>query len=171
MSLSIPFHFSIFFAFTVRHVLSKWLKFILTAPIYEVKFPLQFKKLKGKNTLTQFCDRSHVTSSTGHLLSEPFTVTVRHLIYLKVFNVFKHAYRSSCYQLVHLSIRTGYHIEHIYWMCESFNTLNHFQSRFNLSDIRVLSKSMYVICSRICDWSLSSQLLVTKWSFRSNLKN
>ena len=106
--------------------------FILTAPIYEVKFPLQFKKLKGKNTLTQFCDRSHVTSSTGHLLLEPFTVTVRHLIYLKVFNVFKHAYRSSCYQLVHISIRTGYHIEHIYWMCESFNTLSHFQSRLTL---------------------------------------
>jgi hypothetical protein len=132
VSLSIPFHFSIFFAFTVRHVLSKWLKFILTAPIYEVKFPLQFKKLKGKNTLTQFCDRSHVTSSTGHLLLEPFTVTVRHLIYLKVFNVFKHAYRSSCYQLVHISIRTGYRIEHIYWMCESFNTLSHFQSRLTL---------------------------------------
>lgn len=74
----------------------------------------------------------HVTSSTGHLLSEPFTVTVRHLIYLKVFNVFKHAYRSSRYQQVHLSIRTGYHIEHIYWRCESFNTLSHFQSRLTL---------------------------------------
>jgi len=135
-SLSIPFQsfrYSCSFQKYVRHLLSYlWLKFILTAPIYEMKFPLQFKKLKGKNTLTQFCDRSHVTSSTGHLLLEPFTVTIRHLIYLKVFNVFKHAYRSSCYQLVPLSIRTGYRIEHIYWMCESFNTLSHFQSRLTL---------------------------------------